>query len=86
MKPLANFHTALPKIEEAVTFRIAERIPQRPGKRERDERFITRTGPEESSFSGGKQGGTMQDLWMSLFTAVFFALAFSYVHACRKLR
>jgi len=28
----------------------------------------------------------MQDLWMLLFTAVFFALAFLYVKACQKLR
>jgi len=29
---------------------------------------------------------SMQDLWMLLFTVVFFALAFLYVKACQKLR
>jgi len=29
---------------------------------------------------------TMQDFWMLFFTVVFFVLAFSYVHACQKLR
>ena len=28
----------------------------------------------------------MQDFWMLLFTAVFFAVAFLYVKACQKLR
>jgi len=28
----------------------------------------------------------MQDLTMLFFTAVFFAVAFLYVNACRKLR
>jgi hypothetical protein len=28
----------------------------------------------------------MQDVWMLLFTVVFFGLAFLYVKACQKLR
>jgi hypothetical protein len=28
----------------------------------------------------------MQDIWMLLFTALFFGLAFAYVQACHKLR
>jgi hypothetical protein len=28
----------------------------------------------------------MQDIWMVLFTVVFFAFAFGYVHACQRLR
>jgi len=28
----------------------------------------------------------MQDVWMLVFTAVFFVLAFLYVKACQKLR
>jgi len=28
----------------------------------------------------------MQDVWMVVFTVVFFVLAFSYVQACQKLR
>jgi hypothetical protein len=34
-----------------------------------------------------KEGETaMQDLTMLLFTVVFFAVAFLYANACRKLR
>lgn len=38
--------------------------------------------------SGRRQGSdkTMQDVWMVMFTAVFFALAFAYVQACQRLR
>ena len=28
----------------------------------------------------------MQDVWMLLFTVIFFALAILYVKACQKLR
>jgi len=28
----------------------------------------------------------MQDVWMLVFTAGFFALAFGYVRGCQKLR
>lgn len=31
-------------------------------------------------------GLVMQDLWMLLFTAIFFSLGFSYIMVCRKLR
>jgi hypothetical protein len=36
--------------------------------------------------SSSKIGSGMQDFWMLLFTAVFFALAFLYVKACERLR
>jgi hypothetical protein len=38
------------------------------------------------NFRHGELGQAMQDLWMVLFTVIFFGLAFGYVHACQKLR
>jgi len=42
------------------------------------------------TFRGGegteRQDQAMQDIWMLVFTVVFFGLAFAYVQACHKLR
>ena len=43
-------------------------------------------GERPLEFDTRTRSPTMQDVWMLLFTAVFFVLAFLYVKACQKLR